>query len=64
MIIYSFLPLCMFWNKSRAMGSARKIVPRPPPAPYSRPVPPAHVLRNMPASMEDERNQMVYMTET
>ncbi|XP_061358471.1 E3 ubiquitin-protein ligase RGLG4-like [Gastrolobium bilobum] len=41
-------------------GRARKIVPRPPPVPYSRPVPPAHVLSTMPASMmEDERNQMV-----
>ncbi|KAK7313811.1 hypothetical protein VNO77_39013 [Canavalia gladiata] len=41
-----------------ATGRSKKIVPRPPPAPYSRPLPPAHVLGKMPAFMDDERNQM------
>ncbi|KAL2617939.1 hypothetical protein AAZV13_08G216900 [Glycine max] len=42
----------------RATGRSNKIVPRPPPAPYSRLVPPARVLSNMPTFMDDERNQM------
>ncbi|KAL9298177.1 hypothetical protein ACSQ67_024073 [Phaseolus vulgaris] len=42
----------------RVTGRANKIVPRPPPAPYSRLVPPARVLSNMPTFMDDERNQM------
>lgn len=43
----------------RATGRAKKMVPRPPPAPYSRHMPPDHFLRNMPASsMDDQRNQM------
>lgn len=38
------------------------MVPRPPPAPYSRPMPPDYFLRNMPeSSMDDERNQMVHV---
>jgi len=49
-------------DKSRATGRAKKMVPRPPPAPYSRHKPPDHFLRNMPASsMDDQRNQMVHM---
>ncbi|XP_027355674.1 E3 ubiquitin-protein ligase RGLG4-like [Abrus precatorius] len=43
----------------RSTGRSKKIVPRPPPAPYSRSVPPAHVLSTMPAFIDDERNQMV-----
>ncbi|KAE9620835.1 putative transcription factor C2H2 family [Lupinus albus] len=42
-----------------ATGRAKKIVPRPPPVPYSRLVPPAHIPSYMPASTEDEQNQMV-----
>ncbi|RDX66189.1 E3 ubiquitin-protein ligase RGLG4, partial [Mucuna pruriens] len=42
----------------QATGRSNKIVPRPPPAPYSRLVPPTHVLSNMPTPMDDERNQM------
>lgn len=52
-------------DKSNTTGRAKKMVPRPPPVPYSRLVPPAHFVSNMPASsMEDERNQMVYVIET
>ncbi|KAF7822466.1 E3 ubiquitin-protein ligase RGLG4-like isoform X1 [Senna tora] len=43
----------------RVTGRAKKIVPRPPPVPYSRPAPPARVPSNIPASTNDERNQMV-----
>ncbi|KAK2407673.1 E3 ubiquitin-protein ligase RGLG4 [Trifolium repens] len=44
----------------RATGRAKKMVPRPPPAPYSRPMPPEHFLRNMStSSIDDEQNQMV-----
>nr|AFK36428.1 unknown [Lotus japonicus] len=42
----------------RKTGRAKKMVPRPPPVPYSPPVPRAHFRSNMAASMEDERNQM------
>ncbi|KAH1148344.1 hypothetical protein GYH30_043124 [Glycine max] len=42
----------------RATGRSNKIVPRPPPAPYSQLVPPARVLSNTPTFMDDERNQM------
>ncbi|KAK7405777.1 hypothetical protein VNO78_07386 [Psophocarpus tetragonolobus] len=42
----------------RATGRSNKIVPRPPPAPYSRLVPPARVVSNMPTFMNDERDQM------
>ncbi|TKY68545.1 E3 ubiquitin-protein ligase RGLG2 [Spatholobus suberectus] len=42
----------------RATGRSNKIVPRPPPAPYSRLVPPARVLSNTPSFMDDVRNQM------
>ncbi|CAJ2657092.1 unnamed protein product [Trifolium pratense] len=43
----------------RATGRAKKMVPRPPPAPYSRPMPPEHFLRNMStSSIDDEQNQM------
>ncbi|XP_058747273.1 E3 ubiquitin-protein ligase RGLG4-like [Vicia villosa] len=44
----------------RTTGRANKMVPRPPPAPYSRHMPPDYFLRNMPeSSMDDERNQMI-----
>ncbi|GAU35457.1 hypothetical protein TSUD_364130 [Trifolium subterraneum] len=46
-----------------ATGRAKKMVPRPPPAPYSRPMPPDHFLRNMStitSSIDDEQNQMVH----
>ncbi|KAJ1442441.1 Zinc finger, RING/FYVE/PHD-type [Sesbania bispinosa] len=42
----------------RTTGRAKKMVPRPPPAPYSRPVPPARFLSHMPSPMGDERHQM------
>ncbi|CAL5196521.1 unnamed protein product [Lathyrus oleraceus] len=43
-----------------ASGRAKKMVPRPPPAPYSRSMPPDYFMRNMPeSSMDDERNQMI-----
>jgi hypothetical protein len=52
----------LLMDKIRASGRAKKMVPRPPPAPYSRHMPPDHFLRNMPASsMDDQRNQMVHM---
>jgi len=62
MVIYLFFSssVCVL-DKSRVTGRANKIVPRPPPAPYSRLVPPARVLSNMPTFMDDERNQMVYI---
>lgn len=51
-------------DKSRVTGRAKKIVPRPPPLPYSQPPRPAHVPSNVPQSSDDERNQMVCRTET
>ncbi|KAH1215066.1 E3 ubiquitin-protein ligase RGLG4 [Glycine soja] len=45
-------------DENRATGRSNKIVPRPPPAPYSQLVPPARVLSNTPTFMDDERNQM------
>lgn len=42
----------------RIIGKAKKILPRPPPLPYSRLVPPARALSNVPSS-GDERTEMV-----
>ncbi|XP_028799660.1 E3 ubiquitin-protein ligase RGLG4-like isoform X1 [Neltuma alba] len=39
----------------RTTGRAKKIVPRPPPVPYSRPAPPARLPSSVPS--DDERNQ-------
>ncbi|XP_054791322.1 E3 ubiquitin-protein ligase RGLG4-like isoform X1 [Prosopis cineraria] len=43
----------------RVTGRAKKIIPRPPPVPYSRPAPPARVPSNIHSSTDDERNQQV-----
>lgn len=60
MDIYCFFFFSLFFfGQSRVTGRSNKIVPRPPPAPYSRLVPPARVLSNNPTFMDDERNQMV-----
>jgi hypothetical protein len=57
--VFNVFCLCSM-DKSRATGRAKKMVPRPPPAPYSRPMPPEHFLRNMStSSIDDEQNQMV-----
>lgn len=58
-LLFFFSSLCFFFGQSRVTGRSNKIVPRPPPAPYSRLVPPARVLSNNPTFMDDERNQMV-----
>jgi len=60
-LFFIFFLLCSM-DKSRATGRAKKMIPRPPPAPYSRHMPPEHFLSSMPASsMDDQRNQMVHM---
>ncbi|KAK4285616.1 hypothetical protein QN277_002291 [Acacia crassicarpa] len=41
----------------RVTGRAKKIVPRPPPVPYSRPAPPARLPSNVASSTDGERNQ-------
>ncbi|RYQ95551.1 hypothetical protein Ahy_B08g090890 isoform A [Arachis hypogaea] len=41
----------------RVRGRAKKIVPKPPPVPYSRPAPPVHVMSNAQTSTADDRNQ-------
>ncbi|KAJ1381828.1 Copine, partial [Sesbania bispinosa] len=46
----------------RVTGRAKRIVPRPPPIPYSRSAPPpplARVPNNTPSSTADEQNQAV-----
>ncbi|XP_061336902.1 E3 ubiquitin-protein ligase RGLG4-like isoform X3 [Gastrolobium bilobum] len=43
----------------RVTGRAKRIVPKPPPIPYSRAAPPARVPSNTPASTADEQNQAV-----
>ncbi|KAM4070709.1 hypothetical protein ACB094_11G003800 [Castanea mollissima] len=43
----------------RATGRARKIVPRPPPVPYSRPQMPTPQPSRLPSMEADERNQAV-----
>ncbi|RYQ86446.1 hypothetical protein Ahy_B10g106118 isoform A [Arachis hypogaea] len=48
----------------RVTGRAKKIVPKPPPVPYSRPAPPVHVMSSAQASPPDDRNQTVFLTET
>ncbi|XP_061336901.1 E3 ubiquitin-protein ligase RGLG4-like isoform X2 [Gastrolobium bilobum] len=42
----------------RVTGRAKRIVPKPPPIPYSRAAPPARVPSNTPASTADEQNQV------
>uniref|UniRef100_A0A7N2LKQ2 RING-type domain-containing protein n=2 Tax=Quercus lobata TaxID=97700 RepID=A0A7N2LKQ2_QUELO len=43
----------------RATGRAKKIVPRPPPVPYSRPQMPTPQPSSLPSTEADERNQAV-----
>ncbi|GMY33094.1 E3 ubiquitin-protein ligase RGLG4-like isoform X2 [Fagus crenata] len=43
----------------RVTGRAKKIVPRPPPVPYTRPQMPTRVPSNLSSPMADERNQAV-----
>ncbi|KAL1349208.1 E3 ubiquitin-protein ligase RGLG4 isoform X1 [Arachis hypogaea] len=44
-------------DNRRVTGRAKKIVPKPPPVPYSRPAPPVHVMSNAQTSPADDRNQ-------
>lgn len=54
-----FSDSCPFYRtKRRTTGKAKKVVPRPPPVPYSRPSLPRQ-LSNSPADAADERSQMV-----
>lgn len=57
----------MFVDNRRVTGRAKRIVPKTPPVPYSRPAPPpppaTRVASNSPASTSDEQNQAVCITE-
>ncbi len=48
----------LYWTKRRVTGRAKKIIPRPPPVPYTRPQP-TRVPSNLSSPMADEQNQAV-----
>jgi len=54
-MLYILVLLSLFLDNRRVTGRAKRIVPKPPPVPYSRPAPSI----NTAASSGDDQNQTV-----